>query len=131
MPPAESHIQALAATMTPSLSDDAEALSRVYSNFVFLWGDLPADSRRKLGVFVTVLNGLSWLRFGCSLGTLSHDRCARLLRSLGNAPVDKLQAGVTGLRSLLLMATYSEPLTWDRIDYAGPTINPPDTCDFQ
>lgn len=113
--------------MTPSLADDTAALSRVYSNFVYLWGDLPADSRRKLGLFVAVLNGLSWLRFGCSLAALSPDCCAHLLRTLSRVPIATLQAGVTGLRSLLLMATYSEPLTWDRIDYDGPTVHPSDT----
>jgi hypothetical protein len=39
-----------------------------------------------------------------------------------NAFIPKLQAGFNALRSLLLMATYTEPSAWERVGYDGPTV---------
>jgi len=121
-PPAESTIQALAATITPSLEGDRAQLRRVYSNFLYVYGDLPADTRTKLAVLVRVIKGLSWLRYGRSFARLDPDRRDALCRRLADAPISRLQAGFGGLRSLVLNATYTEPGMWERIGYAGPTV---------
>ena len=47
----------------------------------------------------------------------------RSCTAFAEAPIGKLQAGFSGLRSLVLMATYSEPALWERIDYPGPSID--------
>ena len=122
-PPAEPTIQAIAATITPSLAGDRAQLRRVYSNFLYVYGDLPADTRTKLALLVRVIETLSWLRYGRAFASLSPDRRTVLCRWLADAPIPRLQAGFGGLRSLVLNATYTEPGMWDRIGYAGPTVD--------
>lgn len=121
-PPSEATIQALAATFTPSLRGDAVRLRRIYSNFLYVYGDLPSATRTKLALLVRGIEGLSWLRYGRALSDLSPDRRDALCRTIADAPIGRLQAGFAGLRSLVLNATYTEPVMWDRIDYAGPTV---------
>lgn len=121
-PPSERDIRALAEVITPSLEGDDEKLARVYSNFLYVFGDLPDDSRRKLTLFVGLLRLWSRLRTGRALPDVPVDRREQLCRSVADAPVAKIQAGFTGLRSLILMATYSEPMMWDAIGYSGPTV---------
>jgi hypothetical protein len=121
-PPAEPTIQALAATFTPSLQDDPEQRRRVYSNFLYVYGDLPADTRTKLAILVRVIETLSWLRYAQSFAALAPDRRTALCRWLADIPLARLQAGFGGLRSLVLNATYTEPGMWTRIGYAGPTV---------
>jgi len=110
--------------MTPSLQGDAAKLARVYSTFCYTFGDLPAKSRRKLSLFVRVVELWSRLRTGRALPDLPLDRRHQLCTTLADAPIATLQAGFTGLRSLILMATYSEPMMWDAIGYPGPTVDP-------
>ena len=125
-PPAEPTIQALVATITPSLAGDHAQLRRVYSNFLYVYGDLPADTRTKLSILVRVIETLSWLRYGRAFASLSPDRRTALCRWLADAPIPRLQAGFGGLRSLVLNATYTEPGMWERIGYAGPTVEADD-----
>ena len=125
-PPSESTIQVLAATITPSLEGDRAQLRRVYSNFLYVYGDLPADTRTKLALLVRVIEGVSWLRYAQSFASLAPARRTALCRWLADAPVPRLQAGFVGLRSLVLNATYTEPGMWERIGYAGPTVEADD-----
>jgi len=125
-PPAEPTIQALAATFTPSLRNERAQLRRIYSNFLYVYGDLSTDTQTKLALLVRVIEGLSWLRYGRSFSTLAPDRRTALCRGLADAPFARLQAGFGGLRSLVLNATYTEPGMWDRIGYAGPTVEADD-----
>lgn len=121
-PPSEASIRALAATFTPSLQGDDERLRRMYSNFLYIFGDLPGRTRTKLSLLVWVIEGWSWVRYGRALSTLTPERCEALCRTVANAPIGRLQAGFSGLRSLVFNATYTEPVMWDRIGYAGPTV---------
>lgn len=121
-PPSEPTIQALAATFTPSLQGDRRRLRRIYSNFLYVYGDLPAATRTKLGLLVRLIEGASRLRYGRAFSALSPDRRTSLCRRMAEAPLGRLQAGFSGLRALVLNATYTEPVTWDRIGYAGPTL---------
>ncbi len=121
-PPSEPTIQALAATLTPSLQGDRAQLRRIYSNFLYVYGDLPAGTRTKIALLVRALDGLSWLRYGQSFAALAPDRRTALCRWLADVRIARLQAGFGGLRSLVLNATYTEPRMWDAIGYAGPTI---------
>jgi len=122
-PPAESDITALAEVFTPSLQGEGETLARVYANFLYFFGDLPDDSRTKLSLFVGVMRTASRLRYGRALADLPVSKRHRLCTAFAEAPVGKLQAGFSGLRSLVLMATYSEPALWDRIGYTGPSMD--------
>lgn len=121
--PSESTIQALAATITPSLENDSARLRRIYSNFAYVYGDLPGDTQTKLALLVRIIEGLSWLRYQQSFSSLGPDAREQLCRSMAEAPIGRLQAGFSGLRSLVLNATYTEPVMWSRIGYDGPTID--------
>lgn len=122
LPPSDTTIRALAATFTPSLQGDAAQLRRIYSNFCYVYGDLPSDTRTKLALLVRVIEAFSWVRYGRALADLSPERRDALCRTIASAPIGRLQAGFGGLRSLILNATYTEPGMWARIDYAGPTV---------
>jgi hypothetical protein len=121
-PPAEATIQALAATFTPSLEGDGARLRRVYSNFLYIYGDLPDGTQTKLALLVRGLEAWSRLRYGRALAALPLDRRTALCRGVARAPIGRLQAGFSGLRALVYNATYTEPVMWDDIGYAGPTV---------
>lgn len=121
--PSESTVHTLAATFTPSLQGDQARLRRVYSNFMYVYSDLPGDTQTKLALLIRIIEGASWLRYGRSLSSLSSDRRDTLCNTMANAPIGRLQAGFAGLRSLVLNATYTEPMMWDDIGYAGPTVD--------
>jgi len=121
-PPPEDDVCALAEVVTPSLQGDAAMQARVYSNFLYFFGDLPADSRTKLSLFVRAVGLLCRIRHGAAFADLPVSTRHAVCKRLADAPVGRLQAGFTGLRSLVLMATYTEPAYWDRIDYDGPTV---------
>ena len=104
-PPSEDTIRALAATFTPSLQGDDAQLRRIYSNFCYVYGDLPSGTRTKLALLVRGVEGLSWLRYGRALSALSPEQRDALCRTIADAPIGRLQAGFGGLRSLVLNAT--------------------------
>ncbi len=121
-PPDKRDILAAAEVITPSLQGDAARQERVWENFLYFYGDLDADAQQKLGLFVTVLRGLSRVRYLRAYPDLAPDARHRFFAAMESAVVPKLRAGFTALRSLLLMATYTEPSAWGRIGYAGPTV---------
>lgn len=121
-PPAEATIHALAATLTPSLDGDDARLRRIYSNFCYIYGDLPDDTQTKLALLVRLIEAWSWLRYGRPISALDADRRTALCDGIASAPIGRLQAGFSGLRALLFNATYTEPALWDDIGYAGPTV---------
>lgn len=121
-PPSEPTVRALAATITPSLQNEHKRLGRIYSNFLYVYGDLPGPTQTKLALLVRAIEGMSWLRYATPFSGLAPERRDALCRWLSEAPVGRLQAGFSGLRSLILNATYTEPVMWDWIDYDGPTI---------
>lgn len=120
--PDKRDILAAAEIITPSLEDDAETQERVWENFLYFYGDLDADSQRKIGLFVTVLRGLSRVRYLRAYPDLSPATRHRFFAAMETAFIPTLQAGFNAFRSLLLMATYTEPSVWDRIGYDGPTV---------
>lgn len=121
-PPSDLTVRALAVTFTPSLQGDTTQLRRIYSNFLYVYGDLPSATRTKLALLVRFVEGLSWLRYGRALPNLPLEQRDALCSMVADAPIGRLQAGFGGLRSLVLNATYTAPGMWDRIDYAGPTV---------
>jgi hypothetical protein len=121
-PPDKRDILAAAEVITPSLQGDTETQERVWTNFLYFYGDLDADSQQKLGLLVTVLRGLSRIRYLRAYPDLSPATRHRFFAAMETAFIPKLQAGFNAFRSLLLMATYTEPSMWDRVGYDGPTV---------
>jgi hypothetical protein len=120
--PDKRDILAAAEVITPSLQGDAETQERVWENFLYFFGDLDADAQRKLSLLVTVLRGLSRVRYLRAYPDLPPGTRHRFFAAMETAFIPKLQAGFNALRSLLLMATYTEPSRWPRIGYEGPTV---------
>lgn len=121
-PPNKRDILAAAEVITPSLQDDVATQERVWENFLYFYGDLDDDAQQKLRLLVTVLRGLSRVRYLRAYPDLDPEQRYRFFAVMENAFIPKLQAGVTALRSLLLMATYTDPAMWDRIGYEGPAV---------
>ena len=121
-PPAKRDILAAAEVITPSLQDDAARQERVWENFLYFYGDLDADTQQKLSLLVTVFRGLSRLRYLRAYPDLLPEQRHRFFAAMESAFIPKLQAGFNALRSLLLMATYTEPSAWERVGYDGPTV---------
>lgn len=119
--PDKNDILAAAEVITPSLQDDRALQERVWENFLYFYGDLDADARRKLGLLITVLRGLSRVRYFHPYPDLPPEKRHRFFAAMEQAPVPRLVAGFNALRSLLLMATYTLPDLWGRIGYDGPT----------
>ena len=120
--PDKRDILAAAEVITPSLQGDGKMQERVWENFLYVYGDLDADSQQKLGLLVTVLRGLSRVRYLRAYPNLPPDTRHRFFAAMETVFIPKLQAGFNALRSLLLMATYTEPSMWPHIGYDGPTV---------
>lgn len=121
-PPDKRDILAAAEVITPSLQGDAAMQERVWTNFLYFYGDLDDDAQQKLGWLVTALRTLSRVRYLRAYPDLAPNTRHRFFAAMENAFIPKLRAGFNGLRSLLLMATYTDPSAWDRIGYEGPTV---------
>lgn len=115
-------ILAAAEVITPSLQGDAARQERVWTNFLYFYGDLDADAQRKLSLLITVMRGLSRIRYLRAYPDLSPETRHQFFAAMENAFISTLQAGFNALRSLLLIATYTEPSAWERIGYDGPTV---------
>ena len=121
-PPAKRDILAAAEVITPSLQGQTDVQERVWENFLYFYGDLDADAQQKLSLLVTVFRTLSRVRYLRAYPDLSPEQRHQFFAAMETAFIPKLQAGFNALRSLLLMATYTEPSLWARIGYEGPTV---------
>ena len=120
-PPTKRDILAAAEVITPSLQGDAARQERVWENFLYVYGDLDAGVQQKLSLLVTAFRVLSRLRYLRAYPDLPTEQRHRFFAAMERAFIPKLRAGFNALRSLVLMATYTEPSAWDRIGYEGPT----------
>lgn len=77
----------------------------------------PPSMRRQIGLFLRLVNLLALARYGRSLVSLSLDRRAALLESLGRSWFLPLRRGVWGVRTLAFMGYYARPETAEAIGY--------------
>lgn len=79
--------------------------------------DRPAPLRRRLGLFLGILQWLPILRYGRRFTSLGPGRRRRLLSLLERAPLLLVRRGIWGLRTLALMGYYGRPDAAREIGY--------------
>jgi len=77
----------------------------------------PAQLRRRLALFIRVLDLLARLRLGHGLVALDEARRAAFLERVAAAPVPLLRRGVWGLRTLVMLGWYTQPSVTRAIGY--------------
>lgn len=81
--------------------------------------DRPAQVRRQVVLFLRILSGLSWLRFGRSLERLTPSQAHKLLSPLERSPLLTLRRGMWGVRTLAFMGFYGQEELRRAIGYAA------------
>lgn len=89
-----------------------------------LVGAMPASNRRKLGLFLVIIDVLALLTGLRPYRALPEARRLRLLAWLFDAPVGLLRKGFWGLNSLARMGVYGNPAIWPEIGYAPREHHP-------
>ena len=108
----------IATTFVPELGPADEAV----------WGMLEGTIGSALGarhsalgeqvrVFIKVVDLLARLRFGRGVHRLGGDQLRRLMGALERAPFRLIRRGVWGLRTLVLMGYYTQPLVIEGLGY--------------
>lgn len=116
------NILSAADTIVPSLAADPDAREETCENFMHTYNKLDDSSRKRLGLFITVLNVLSILRFARPFARLDPAERHRFFFMVEHFPIGLIAAGFFGLRSLLLLAYYGTGSAWQRLGYKGPLV---------
>jgi len=87
------------------------------SNFHYLLNGFDDDSRSKLRLLIKLVNIFSYIRYFKGFKNLSTANRNNILKIMYHAPIGKIRAGITGLRSLNLLAFYSLEENYQLIGY--------------
>ena len=81
----------------------------------------PAAMQRQLGMFLRILNILSFIRYRRSVASLSVDQRTSFLHSIENSKLLLFRRGFWGVRTLVFMGYYARPGMSSGLGYAaGP-----------
>lgn len=119
----QQHIICLAEAFVPELRGNSTLQAEFWESFTHFFKDLDEDSASKLKLLPKVLNVLTFLRSFKTLAGHAPEKRETILIKLGDFPVSKIVAGMTGIRSLIFVAFYSMPETWKFVHYDGPIVN--------
>lgn len=101
------------ATATLSLAEIVPVLARVDERLA----TEPVALQNQLRLFVRILWWLPLFRSLRTLGGLSPAQRLRFLEWLQDCPVTKLRLGLWGLRTLLFLGWYGDPVVQERLGY--------------
>ena len=118
----DKNVWLFAAVIVPGLKNNPGAKDAFLSNFNQLISGLDDDPAAKIRLLVKVVAALSPLYNLKSFSSLNYSQREKYIRRLFDFPVSKLRGGLTGLRSLVLIAYYGMPEVWENISYDGPLI---------
>jgi hypothetical protein len=79
--------------------------------------DRPAALRRQVLLFIRVLDLMARVRLGAPLAAADPIRRRALLDSLARSPLLLIRRGVWGLRTLIMMGYYAQPVVQQAIGY--------------
>ena len=96
-------------------TDEERAASRALVNS--LVGRMPAANRRKLGLFLVIIDILSFVRGLRPFRNLSPARQDRVLHFLFDGPVALLRKGFFGINTLSKLGVYGQTSLYDEIGY--------------
>jgi hypothetical protein len=77
----------------------------------------PASLRRRLALFIRILDLFARLRLGRGLAALDGARRAAFLERVAASPLPLLRRGVWGLRTLVMLGWYTQPSVTRAIGY--------------
>jgi len=119
-PSLKQNIILFAEVIVPSLYQNASLEYSFIKNFEELFQGLEKDAISKIGLLVKLVGVLSYIYNLKSFEKLSYRKRQKYLDKLFQFPVGKIVAGLTGLRSLILISYYGIEEVWTTINYNGP-----------
>ena len=79
----------------------------------------PAAMQRQLGMFLRILNVMSFAHTGRSINRLDHEARAAFLAKVENSPVLLIRRGFWGVRTLVFMGYYARAACATGLGYAA------------
>ena len=73
-----------------------------------LMAQQPSDAKRKLKVFLLIIDAYSLLRFGRSFRQLTGDSQQKVLRSFFDSPISLIRKGFWGLNTIVRLSVYGQ-----------------------
>ena len=83
------------------------------------------EIRKKFTLFLKVIRILGFLKTGRAFERLAPEKRARLLRSFEYSRLSLFRRGFWGLRSLVMLAFYTDARNAKKIGFSGPTLKSP------
>ncbi|NOQ91164.1 MAG: hypothetical protein GQ552_00445 [Flavobacteriaceae bacterium] len=106
--------------IVPELKQNTSLEYAFIKNFKVLFQGLEPDSASKIKLLTKVIENLSFIYNFKSFENLSYEKRVKYIDKLFQFPIGKIVAGLTGLRSLVLISYYGIDQVWPTIHYDGP-----------
>ncbi len=119
-PKFKQNIILFAEVIVPDLHQNTSLEYAFIKNFKQLFQGLEEDSASKLKLLVSVIDKLSFLYNFTSFEDLTFENRKKYIDKLFQFPIGTIVAGLTGLRSLVLISYYGIEEVWPTINYDGP-----------
>lgn len=119
-PKFKQNIILFAEVIVPSLHKNTSFEYAFIKNFKELFQGLEEDSASKIKLLVQLIGMMSYVYNFKSFDKLSYTKRKKFIDKLYLFPVGKIVAGLTGLRSLVLISYYGIDEVWPTINYDGP-----------
>lgn len=119
-PKFKQNIILFAEVIVPSLHKNTSLKYTFIKNFKELFQGLEEDSASKIKLLVQLIGMMSYVYNFKSFDKLSYTKRKEFIDKLYQFPVGKIVAGLTGLRSLVLISYYGIDEVWPTINYDGP-----------
>ena len=119
-PKFKQNIILFAEVIVPDLHQNTSLEYSFIKNFKELFLGLEKDSASKIKLLVKLVEILSLVYNLKSFEKLSYHKRQKFINKLYQFPIGKIIAGLTGLRSLILISYYGIDEVWSTINYDGP-----------
>lgn len=119
-PKFKQNVLLFAEVMVPDLHQNASLEYSFIKNFKQLFQGLEKDSADKIKLLMTLIETMSFIYNFRSFEKLSYKKRKTFIDKLYQFPIGKIVAGLTGLRSLILISYYGIDEVWPNINYEGP-----------
>ncbi|MCK5679081.1 MAG: hypothetical protein KAH72_11485 [Flavobacteriaceae bacterium] len=119
-PKFKQNIILFAEVIVPDLRQKTSLEYSFIKNFKKLFLGLEKDSASKIKLLVRLVETLSLVYNLKSFEKLSYNKRQKFIDKLYQFPIGKIVAGLTGLRSLVLISYYGIDEVWPTIKYDGP-----------
>lgn len=119
-PKFKQNIILFAEVIVPDLYQKTSLEYLFIKNFKVIFLGLEKDSASKIKLLVRLVETLSFIYNLKSFEKLSYNKRQKFIDKLYQFPIGKVVAGLTGLRSLILISYYGIDEVWATINYDGP-----------